>query len=706
MTEKPSTNQQREEQSEGKKPNGPDFGGTGNSTWIEETIAPVVLEPGTVVLDRYKVVELVGVGGVGSVFRVTHVHLGTVYALKCLNKEQPKDNTWRRFQNEAKAAHILDHPSLIKVHDFGLMPGRRPYFVMDFVEGTTLADEIQRIGRLPVKRCIRIFIQVAFAIAYAHENGVIHRDLKSSNVMVVKTAKDGVEEEIVKIVDFGIAKLTGADEFNQQTLTKTGEIFGSPLFMSPEQCMGLIVDSRSDLYSLGCMFYEALTGAPPFIGESALATMMKHQSEPPLSLKEASMGIDFPVELERIVAKLLEKDPNQRYQNASLLAQDLIQLENQLKNDRAASGTISDGSKSGNRAAYFPKEQSIFAGNPIGQCLIAAVAFLAGMGVCFFLLQGELDAERARKRPIVIQPQPLISAPALDEKPFSHIDPSTKERVFNFPKTPIGAFIFSDKPGINCIGEVRVPHDQLIGFNPTYEALAKNPLLLKKFGPNDLTLVFMSRNDMAISKVFSALTHLTGLKALNVKFSDFGDTDLVYLDSLPNLSYLNASMSTITGNGLAKMKFLPKLTSLHAGGIQNIETFLERIEEMPKLYQLSLHGDRLDDNSLKQIAKAHTLRALSVGSNMSITNAGVKHLTKLKDLKFLDLCGTSIDIKCLDSLRQLPNLKELGIPMNMTDKSSVMTIRKAFPKIKLFAGSPESNTPAYCLDFDWKGEGL
>ncbi len=188
---------------------------------------------------------------------------------------------------------------------------------MDFVDGTTVADEVQRLGRLPVKRCLRIFIQVAFAIAYAHENGVIHRDLKSSNIMVVKGEGD---EELVKIVDFGIAKLTGADEFNQQTLTKTGEIFGSPLFMSPEQCMGLSVDLRSDLYSLGCMLYEALTGAPPFIGESALATMMKHQSEPPLSLKEASMGIDFPKELERIVAKLLEKDPNNRYQNASLLA--------------------------------------------------------------------------------------------------------------------------------------------------------------------------------------------------------------------------------------------------------------------------------------------------------------------------------------------------------------------------------------------------
>lgn len=706
MTERPSTNQGNEEKSEGEKPNGSDFGGTGSSTWIEETITPVVLEPGSVVLDRYKVVELVGVGGVGSVFRVTHVHLGTVFALKCLNKEQPKDHTWRRFQNEAKAAHILDHPSLIKVHDFGLMPGRRPYFVMDFVEGTTLAEEIQRLGRLPVKRCIRIFIQVAFAIAYAHENGVIHRDLKSSNIMVVKSEKDGAEEEIVKIVDFGIAKLTGADEFNQQTLTKTGEIFGSPLFMSPEQCMGLVVDTRSDLYSLGCMFYEALTGAPPFIGESALATMMKHQSEPPLSLKEASLGIDFPVELERIVAKLLEKEPSNRYQNASLLAQDLIQLESQLKYDSAASGTISDGARSGNRAAYFPKEKSIFAGNPIGQGIIGAVAFLAGMGVSFMLLQGELDAERARKRPIIIESQPRVSTPTLDAKPFSRIDHVTKERVFAFPKTPIGAFLFSDKPGINCIGEVRVPYDQLIGFNPTYDALAKNPLLLKKFAPNDLALVFMSRNDMAISKVFAGLTHLTGLKALNVKFSDFNDSDLKYLDSLPNVSYLNVSMTTITGNGLAGMKFLPKLTSLHAGGIQNIETFLERIEEMPRIYQLSLHGDRLTDESLKQISKARTMRALSVGQNMNITNEGVKHLTKLKDLRYLDLCGTSADMNCIDSLKQFPKLKELGISASMTSKSAVMTLRKALPKIKLFAGSPESNTPPYCLDFDWKGEGL
>ncbi|MBC7998974.1 MAG: serine/threonine protein kinase, partial [Leptolyngbya sp.] len=223
-----------------------------NGTWSQLDGPAPSLEPGSVVLDKYKILELVGLGGMGSVYRAVHIHLGTQYAFKCINREQPKDATWRRFQNEAKAAHILDHPNLIKVYDFGLLPGRRAYFIMDFVDGTTISDEIQKSGRLSVERCLRIFIQVAFAIAYAHENGVIHRDLKSSNIMLVRNLVDP-DDELVKVVDFGIAKLTGADEFNQQTLTKTGEIFGSPLYMSPEQCMGLPVDHRCDLYSLGCV---------------------------------------------------------------------------------------------------------------------------------------------------------------------------------------------------------------------------------------------------------------------------------------------------------------------------------------------------------------------------------------------------------------------------------------------------------------------
>ncbi|HEY9788706.1 MAG TPA: serine/threonine-protein kinase, partial [Candidatus Obscuribacterales bacterium] len=277
-----------------------------------------VFQPGATVLDKYRVIELIASGGVGSVYRVQHLPIGSDFALKCLNRCQPDEALWRRFQNETRAAQKLDHQHFTKVHEFGLLPSGRPYFVMDLVRGITLSDEIKKLGVLPISRAVKIFIQVGFAISYAHDNGIIHRDIKPSNIMLIDVA-DHSTNDFVRVVDLGIAKLTGQDEFNQQTLTKTGEIFGSPLYMSPEQCKGLGVDHRSDLYSLGCVMYEALTGAPPLIGDTALATMMKHQSEKPLTLQEASLGRKFPPLLEMIVEKLLEKDREKRYQTAKAL---------------------------------------------------------------------------------------------------------------------------------------------------------------------------------------------------------------------------------------------------------------------------------------------------------------------------------------------------------------------------------------------------
>jgi len=146
----------------------------------------IVLEPDSVVLERYKVIGLLGKGGMGSVYHVQHLHLKSEFALKVLNK-QADSNVWRRFDNEAKAASRLDHPNLIKVHDSGLLPDGQPFFIMDLVKGETLADLIKRNGRLPLQETLKIFIQVGFALAYAHDNGVVHRDLKPSNIMIAKT---------------------------------------------------------------------------------------------------------------------------------------------------------------------------------------------------------------------------------------------------------------------------------------------------------------------------------------------------------------------------------------------------------------------------------------------------------------------------------------------------------------------------------------
>ncbi len=190
------------------------------------------LKPDSVILDRFRVIELLGSGGMGSVYKVQHLHLNKMYALKCIKKNDISDVDWRRFEVEAKAANRLDHPNLVKVHDSGLLPEGLPYFVMDLVEGNTLSDSMKNRGMMPLAQALKIFVQVGFAISYAHQKGIIHRDLKPSNIMIA-SGTEGTLTNAVKVVDFGLAKITGADGFNQQTLTRTGEIFGSPLYMSP-----------------------------------------------------------------------------------------------------------------------------------------------------------------------------------------------------------------------------------------------------------------------------------------------------------------------------------------------------------------------------------------------------------------------------------------------------------------------------------------
>ncbi len=281
------------------------------------------LEPDQIVAGKYKVVSILGTGGMGTVYRVLNMFVGKDYALKTLEKQQISDSSSvRRFQTEAKAASILNHQNLVQVHDFGLLDDGQPYLVMDFVKGIDLAEHLKQKGVMEVQESVKLFAQISRGLAYAHTQGVVHRDIKPSNVMLVSGAELGTIGS-VKVVDFGIAKLLNSDDGEIQALTRTGEIFGSPLYMSPEQCTGAKVDHRCDVYSLGCVLFECLTGAPPHMGQNALATMMLHQSQEPLALTEASLGRTFPADLQQIVSKMLQKNPRDRYDNLDALADDL-----------------------------------------------------------------------------------------------------------------------------------------------------------------------------------------------------------------------------------------------------------------------------------------------------------------------------------------------------------------------------------------------
>ena len=228
----------------------------------------------------------------------------------------------QRFKREAEATSRLDHPNLVKIHDFGIAGGS-PYLVMDYIQGTTLADAIKADTRLTPEIVVHIMSQACEAFEHAHSCGIIHRDIKPSNIMV---EHNGNKPNFVRVVDFGIAKLVAEDP-EIHKLTKTGEVFGTPLYMSPEQCQGLTLDARTDIYSLGCVMYEALSGNAPFTGSSIYDILFKQINEIPEGLAASIPERQTREAMETVVFAAMAKDPSKRYATMAKLKEDLDHIE-------------------------------------------------------------------------------------------------------------------------------------------------------------------------------------------------------------------------------------------------------------------------------------------------------------------------------------------------------------------------------------------
>ncbi len=287
---------------------------------------------GQILNERYKVVEEIGRGGMSIVYKGVHELMDRLVAIKVLLPQLVSDQTSiKRFQVEAQAASCLSHPNVITIYDYGVVDEEQPFLVMDFLEGESLSDVIKRDDHVDMKRTIPIFMQAAEALEHAHQKGVIHRDLKSSNIMLINF--EG-KDDFVKVVDFGIAKLMPSSGKQSQHLTATGEIFGSPIYMSPEQCTGSTLDARSDIYSMGCMMYEALTGQPPIMGRSVVETMEMHLTTLPPSFKEIRPELEINESLERVVMKALSKKPEARFQKMQELRDALEGVSKLLEQEK------------------------------------------------------------------------------------------------------------------------------------------------------------------------------------------------------------------------------------------------------------------------------------------------------------------------------------------------------------------------------------
>ena len=287
---------------------------------LEDKLPPEERLCGQTLAGKYRIEGFLSQGGMGAVYRATHVMLGKPVALKLIRPEiVTSPEVVRRFQREARAASLLSHPNIVTIYDLGQVEDGTLYLAMELCAGMSLKDLMVAEGPLAPRRAVRLCRAIAGALALAHKNRIVHRDLKPHNVMI---ARDAEGQETPKLLDFGIAK---AVETDGATLTSTGMVLGTPRYLSPEQAKGLSVDGRSDLYSLGIIFYEMLVGRVPFDDPSVPSLLVKHMAEPPRPPSE--LRPDVPPAIESIVLRLLEKDPARRFQSAEDLSAALAALD-------------------------------------------------------------------------------------------------------------------------------------------------------------------------------------------------------------------------------------------------------------------------------------------------------------------------------------------------------------------------------------------
>jgi eukaryotic-like serine/threonine-protein kinase len=284
---------------------------------------------GRTVRGIYRVEQLIGEGGMGKVFRAHHVRLRKTVVLKVLRHTLLSDSrTVQRFEREATAAAKINHPNSISVLDFGETEDGALYIAMEYVDGRDLHQIVSDEWPLPEPRVVRIVAQVLSALADAHNSGVIHRDLKPENIMVEQRRG---EPDFVKVLDFGIAKIQDAAGEEGPALTKAGFVCGTPEYMSPEQARGAALDARSDLYAVGVILYQLMTGLLPFESDSAVGFATKHLTEepPPPTVRRPDARIS--PAMERLILRALSKDPNDRPATAEQFRAELLNLERERR---------------------------------------------------------------------------------------------------------------------------------------------------------------------------------------------------------------------------------------------------------------------------------------------------------------------------------------------------------------------------------------
>ncbi len=649
-----------------------------------------------VIDQKYKIIGLLGEGGMGAVYKARHLNLNKDVALKMLRATQLTDELWQRFLREAKAIAQINHINIVHVFDYGVDESNFPYYTMECLVGESLADRLAASKYLPASEALPIFLQVCNGLMASNGKGIVHRDIKPANIFLVKEA--GRSSDLVKIVDFGVAGLL-TSSMEGQKLTSTGVIFGSPLYMSPEQCLGHSVLERADIYACACAFFETLTGHPPFAGANAFATMEMHLNRQAPELESSSSEYEFPRRLKVLIARMMEKDPDKRPQTFSevvsevefiIRAQAAVQPSADIKqtssvprrNDSSSEDRAQlDSSREYSSSNEYSGDHSEgwFAGTKarvLGLVCIVFVAAIGAGGIYFFGVQR-------------LHPQ----QPAAVKSYFQGYLPGKDHLLrFVFPNESLGLLTVKRKHGgsnkhddVEAAGTVDIYPPKYVHYKPS-PMLIQHPELFDGFRPSDFGHITL--DGPFTDADFEHLARFAELDNVDFAQSEVSDRSVPVLNKLSKLKQLRVYGSNITGAGLVALDRLPDLTFLDASNVREIRKVLPKLES-GCLQALRVNTCGLTNSDLSEIGKIKTLEQFDANDNPAITDMGVKALTNLKHLRELQLETATLTPSCIDDLAKLQTLQNLKISDEDWNETDLRRLRSVMPKgCKFFTSIP------------------
>ncbi|MDQ5966235.1 MAG: eukaryotic-like serine/threonine-protein kinase [Cyanobacteriota bacterium erpe_2018_sw_39hr_WHONDRS-SW48-000098_B_bin.30] len=632
---------------------------------------------------KYQILREIGAGGMGCVYLAQHLLLNKQVALKTFKSANLTEEERLRFQREAQSIAKLSHPNVIQVFDFGYaLDGTIPYYTMELLRGVSLREKLERVGCLSESEAILIFDQVASGLIAAHHKGIIHRDLKPDNFFL---SSDGTEdgEAQVKIIDFGIAALALPNQ-DAQRLTSIGLVFGSPLYMSPEQSMGLPVTAQSDIYSFGCALFQALTGEPPYVGASAFATLQMHQEAPLPRLSDVAPERQFAPGWQILLSTMLAKNPSDRYADFEAVQAQLRAIEHrgvvaQMVRPRAASGSYGH-----TQDSQLDLDDSHEPDEPAKK--ISKVALLITIGLIVLAVSGELawlgvednikrDKELADKNKVA-KIAAEVTPPNLQKNTVKPGDAGSE------PDRPVvrdnqGTVDIFDQPeqlteelsNRNSENSVRLNGCRI--DSETLQRIADTPWVAKLF-----------LRDTAVDN--AALVKLKSLKLLeiNLDASNFDDTGAAGLAQCKSLMVIRVPVTKVTPVGVAKLATLKALVELLLEGKDIDNDYVAAIAHCKQLKKLTIeHCMKVNSVGISTIANS-LIENLDLNHCFGIDDKALPYMAQMKRLEVLNLDRTRVTAGGIKELcRNSQSVKHISlVKCDGINPAQVLELQREFPR--------------------------